>query len=162
MTSLPLRGYIIITISFLLAILLSIFPLPDWLAVFRPPWVALVLVYWAIALPSRIGLGIAWASGLLLDGLNDTVLGEHALALVVVAYLAHKSYLQIRMFPLSQQALSIMVFILIYQILLLLIQSILGQLTNSHWFWAPAVTSLLVWPMLFILLRGCRRQFSIN
>jgi rod shape-determining protein MreD len=159
--TLSLQGFLIILISFLLALMLSIMPLPDWAINFRPQWLPLVLIYWVIALPHRVSLGVAWILGFLLDGLYGTVLGEHALALVIVAYVAEKLYRQLRMFPLMQQALSVFLFIILYQGLLLWIQGVLGQLPNVRWFWISALTSMIIWPWLFTLLRACRRKFMV-
>lgn len=160
-SNMSVSGFFIIIISFLLALMLSIIPLPDWAVNYRPEWLPLVLIYWVIALPHRVGLFVAWILGILLDGLYGTVLGEHALALIVIVYLADKFYRQIRMFPVIQQAFSILIFILIYQGILLWIQGVLGQLPNLRWFWISAVTSTIIWPWLFMLLRSTRRQFMV-
>ena len=68
---------IVIPISFVLALILGLLPMPAWFENARPEWVALVLIFWVIAMPQRINVGIAWMLGLLLDGFNDTLLGEH-------------------------------------------------------------------------------------
>ena len=143
------KKWFLIILSFLIAILLSIMPLPSWANVIRPAWVTLVLIYWTIELPHQINLGTAWLIGLLLDGLNGTVLGEHALALMCVVYLSTKFYQQFRMFPLWQQASTVMLLILLYQSLLWMIQ---GGL-----FWLTALTSALLWPWLFRVLKNCER-----
>lgn len=161
MTPLSLRSFIAITISFLLAFVLSIIPLPVWANIARPQWLALIIFYWVLALPHRVSLKVAWLLGLILDALYGTVLGEHALAATVLAYLGQKFYLQIRMFPLLQQTLIIGVLIILYQTLLLWIQAVLGQLASGRWFWPPALTSMLVWPWLFLLLRSYQQRFRI-
>ena len=92
MHSISFRGYLIIFLSFFLALVLTILPVPQWVMVFYPQWLLLVLLYWIIALPHRIGLVVAWCLGILLDGLYGTVLGEHALAFTVIAYIAEKLY----------------------------------------------------------------------
>jgi rod shape-determining protein MreD len=163
MKNLTFREISIITVSFACAFALTIMPLTNWLSLCRPQWVALILIYWIIALPQRIGLGTAWLFGLILDSLSNTLLGEHALALVVIAYLAHYFHRQIRMYPLLQQALIIFVLIVIYQTLLLWVQGIIGQLDHNYWFWISALTSLLFWPWIFTLLRSLRRRsFDFN
>jgi rod shape-determining protein MreD len=82
----PTGGWVIV-VSFLLAFWLSEIPLPGGLDRFRPDWVAMVLIYWGMALPHRIGIGVGWGVGLLLDVGRGGLLGQHALALAVVAYL---------------------------------------------------------------------------
>lgn len=158
-SSLSLPGVGIIVLSFLLALLMSILPLPAWLQLIWPQFLLLVLIYWVLAFPYRINLGIAWLLGLLLDVLYGTLLGEHALAFSVVAYLVYRLHRQIRMFPILQQAMCIFLLVLIYQTLLVWIQGILGLLASVFLFWLSALTSMLLWPFLFIILHGCQQRF---
>jgi len=160
--ALSMGGILIIALSFLLALLLSILPVPGWILLVQPPWLTLIVIYWVVAVPHRVSLGIAWLLGLLLDALYGTLLGEHALALCVVAYLAQRLHRQIRMFPLTQQAMSVFLLVIIYQIVLLWIQGIIGQLNDSaYWFCVPALTSMLFWPWIAMLLRYYQRRFRI-
>ena len=55
------------SLTLFVAFMLTIMPLPEWAIEFRPDWVTLVLVYWAMALPARVGVTIAWFAGLMLD-----------------------------------------------------------------------------------------------
>lgn len=162
MRSLSLRNVVIIVLSFLLALIVYILPLPNWVQVIWPQWVLLVLIYWILTFPYRINVGIAWLLGLMLDGVSNSLLGEHALAFSVIAYLAYRLHRQIFMFPILQQALWIFFLVLIYQALLLWIQGIIGLLTNVYFFWLPALTSMLIWPWLFIMLRSYRSQRDVH
>src|SRR5690348_1442511 len=123
---LPISGIVIISASFLLALLLSILPLPLWGLIIQPQWLVLVIIYWVMHLPHRISLGIAWIVGLLLDALYGSLLGEHALAMSVIAFLSQRLHQQFRMFPLLQQALGIFLLVIVYQLILVWIQGILG------------------------------------
>jgi hypothetical protein len=80
------HGNIAILASFVIALILTIVPLPEWMTPFRPEWVALTLIYWCMALPQRIGVTIGWSMGFVLDVIKGAVFGQHALALAVVAY----------------------------------------------------------------------------
>ncbi|GAB4391226.1 MAG: rod shape-determining protein MreD [Gammaproteobacteria bacterium] len=157
-----LRGICIILLTLFLAFMLNILPLPYWAIWLRPEWVVLVMLYWVIALPHRFGIGWAWLIGLLFDALNGTLLGEHALAFALIAYCAIKIHRQLRVFPLWQQAMVIFILLLVYEIFTLLIQVMLADISRVWWFWPPALTSMLLWPWLFILLRDCRRRFKID
>jgi len=154
-------GFLLIAFSFIVALLLSILPLPNWLSLVWPQWLVLAVIYWVLALPYRVNLGVAWLLGLLLDGLYGSLLGEHALALTLVAYVVDRFHRQIRMFPLLQQAGCVFLLVLMYQAVLIWIQGMLGQLTNVYLFWLSALTSMLLWPWLFVLLRAYRRRFSL-
>lgn len=157
-----LRSWLVIICTFAAALALILLPLPHWARPFRPEWVTLVLIYWVIALPHRVSVGCAWILGLLLDVIYGTVLGEHALALMVLAYIASKLHRQLRMFPVWQQASSIFVLLLMYQLLILWVQGVMGQLTGYGLFWLTIFTSTIIWPWLFVLLRDIRRRFKVH
>ena len=84
---LTLKQRALILASFVAAMVLTIVPLPGAIRLLRPDWVALVLVYWCMALPVRIGVGSGWVLGLFLDVLYGSLLGEQALAKALLAYL---------------------------------------------------------------------------
>ncbi|CAN5277070.1 rod shape-determining protein MreD [soil metagenome] len=156
------RGYIIIALTFLVALILMVLPLPEWARWLRPLWVPLVLIYWVMALPNRVGVLTAWIIGLLQDVLNGTLFGEHAFALIIVAYITIKLYRQLRVFPRPQQACYVVFVLLLYQGILFLIQGISGQMIETNMFWAAAIISGFFWPWIFLLLRGCRRHFKVH
>ena len=60
-------GYTAIALSFLVALMLTALPMPTWAAMWRPAWVALVLIYWCMAAPSYTGVFMGWVLGLLVD-----------------------------------------------------------------------------------------------
>jgi rod shape-determining protein MreD len=158
----PRRGTSIIVLSYVAALLLTVTPLPSWLLDARPEWVALFVLFWCIALPERSGIGTAWMVGLLTDVLRGALLGQHALALTVIAYLALKLHLRLRVYPLWQQALSVLVLVTIYQLLLLWTSGMIGKPATSWVYWLPSLTSTLVWPLLFGLLTAVRRGFEVS
>ena len=156
------RGGWLITFSFVLALALSIIPLPAMLELLRPEWMAMVLIYWCMAVPSRIGVSIGWLVGLLLDVSRDALLGQHALAFALVAFLTLHLHQRLRVFPIWQQALSVGVLIMLECLVVLWIKGLTGQ---SPGFWKmmiPAFTSLLVWPVIYLLLRHVRRTYNVS
>ena len=156
------RGGIIIILTFVAALLLTILPMPEWLVMFRPEWVALILIYWCMALPQRVGIISGLGLGLLLDTLRGAVLGQHALALVVIAYLTHRVHQQVRVYPRWQQALSVMALLLLYQLLLLWVSGIMGVSNQLSLYWLPTLSSTLLWPWLYLILRDVRRHFGVR
>ena len=155
------RGWII-ALSLLVALMLTAMPLPEWAVNWRPAWVAMVLIYWCMALPDRVGIGISWTLGLLLDVQQGTVLGQNALGLAVIAFITLKSHQRLRVFPLVQQAFLVCGYILLFQIIVLWIKSMLG-IPPMHWsYWMPAFSSMLLWPWIFIILRDVRRKFKVQ
>ena len=101
----------VIALTLIVALWLSILPLPVWTQWARPEWVAMVLIYWVIALPERVGIGVAWSVGLIQDIVEGSLLGQHAFALAVLAYVALISSQRLRMFTPIQQAAVIFVLI---------------------------------------------------
>jgi rod shape-determining protein MreD len=148
-----MHNWLAIFITVLVAMILTVLPMPTWMIWLRPAWVLLVLIYWAVVMPTYMGVGIAWVTGLIVDLLSGTILGEHAFAYTVVLYLVSRIHIRLRMSPLLQQSISILLFVLIYQFVLYCIQGFIGELPSSHLYWLSAVTSMLFWPWLFVILR---------
>ena len=156
-----MHNWIVIFITFVIALVLAMLPMPEWTAWLRPAWLLLVLIYWAMTMPYRVNVGVAWVMGLIVDLLNGTVLGEHALAFTIIIYLVSRMHLRLTMYPLMQQGLSILFFVSLYQFILFCIQGFVGDLPASRLFWLSSVTSMVLWPWLFVLLRDCCRRFKV-
>lgn len=155
------RGRGVVVASFAVAMLLTLIPLPDWALVLRPEWVALVLIYWNLALPERVGIGYAWVVGLLLDVLNGALLGQHALGLTVMAFFAVKLHQRVRVFPLWQQAAIVLVLVSMYLLLVLWVRGIAGTSPQTWSYFLSGLVSMALWPWLFMLMRGLRRRFRV-
>lgn len=156
------RGGGIIILSFIVAFLLIMIPLPSWLQILRPEWVAMVVIYWSMALPNRVGLGVSWFAGLIVDVIRDSLLGQHALALVVVAFLTIRLHQRIRVYPPGQQAITIFVIMVINFLIILWIRGIMGQAPGLWQVLLPALTTAMLWPGVFIFMRYLRRQFHVT
>ena len=156
------HNYGIILITFIVALMLSAMPLPEWISAWRPAWVAMVVMYWSMALPQRVSIGTAWALGILLDVLQGSLLGQHAIGLAVVAYVTAKLHLQIRQHPLYQQSLFVGMLVSFYLCLEVWVYGIIGRPPHSWYFLTPVITSMLLWPWLFVILRDIRRRARIT
>jgi len=154
-------GYTAIALSFLVALMLTALPMPAWAALWRPAWVALVLIYWCMAAPSYTGVIMGWALGLFLDVLAGTLLGQHALALAVVAFVAHHFHRQVRVLPIWQQSVSVFGLVFLYQALILWITGIQGLPVLASAYWSAPLVSMLLWPWIFIVLRDVRRRYQV-
>lgn len=148
--------------TLLIALILALLPMPGWMIWLKPAWVLLVLIYWAMVTPARVGVGVAWLTGLMVDLLNGSLLGEHALAYTVVIYFVSRMYIRLRMYPMLQQGLSILFFVLLYQFILFCIQGFIGQLPGSNLYWLSSITSMLLWPWLYVLMRDYRRLLKLS
>lgn len=152
----------VILVVFLTALGLTVMPLPEWAKDFRPQWVPLALIYWCLALPQRVGMGTAWSLGILEDVITGTLLGQHALGLSLVAFLTLRLHQRIRIFPLWQQSITVLVLLLVERLLSLWVIGATGQPTPSLWYWAPTLVGMLLWPWVFIVLRDIRRRFDVT
>ena len=151
-----------IVLTFVIGLMLMMFPLPEWLIHYRPEWMTLILLYWCLALPHRVGIGSAWLIGLLLDVVRGAVLGQNAMALTVVALIATTFHQRIRLYPLWQQSIVVLVLVALQQMLVLWVKGIIGQAPGTWLYWAPSLTSMLIWPWVFLLLRDLRRHFKVS
>lgn len=158
-------GLLVIFITFIIAMVLSIVSLPDSvpyeLGYLRPEWIVLVLMYWVIALPHRVGVVIAWIVGLLTDVLLGSLLGQHAIAFVVVAYITSSLYQRLRMFSLWQQSIIVFATVGVSQLINIWIENIVGLSEWNMWYLLASVMSAMLWPTVYLLLRYLRRQFNV-
>jgi rod shape-determining protein MreD len=156
------RGGWAITASLLIALMLVIVPLPAALAAYRPEWVLLVLVYWCLALPTRVGVGVSWLAGLCVDVLTGSLLGEHGLGYALVAFLVVKLHQRIRVYPGWQQAGVVLLLLLLNQLACLWVLGITGRAPDGLLpYLVPSLLGMLLWPWLFGLMRFYRRRFAV-
>ena len=141
------------TISVILALTLSIVPLPQWLTHYRPDWAILVVLWATIHHSGKFNVGSAWLVGLALDLMNATLLGQYALAFTVTSYLAVRINLQFQLFSVLQKALTVLLLLIIFRTLLFWIFSISGESIDASLYWKPLLADILLWPWLNAVLR---------
>ena len=154
--------FLYIHLTLLLALLLNVMPLPAAVKLFRPDWPLLVLCYWVLALPHRVGMTTAWALGLLADVLNGTLLGQNALILTLITFLVLSLHQRLRMFPMWQQSTVLLVVFGLAQLVQLWLNALTGNRPPTLLFILPALVSALLWPWISFGLRGLRRRYKIN
>jgi rod shape-determining protein MreD len=153
---------IIIIFTLLIALMASIVPMPLSADAFRPDWVLIVLVYWCLALPNKINIITAWFMGFLLDVLLGSVLGVHAAAMALSVYIVIGNFQKIRNFSVWQQALIIGILAALYHLLVFWMQRFLTDAVFLNSYLYPVITSVVLWPWVFLLLRRVRRHFKIK
>jgi rod shape-determining protein MreD len=146
------------TLSLVLTLVLALVPLPDNVAPFRPDWVAVVLVYWSLMSPRRFSLLTAFWVGLVLDTLSGALLGQNALALLVIVYLAEKFHLRLRVFPVSQLAITVLLLLGLYEFILFWIDGMAGRTVPLIERWIPPFTGTLAWLMLAVVFDRGERE----
>ena len=156
------HGGTVIVLSFAAAMLLTIIPLSEGLRTLRPDWVALTLIFWCLALPYRVSVGSGFVAGLLLDVLTGALLGQHALALSLVAYVCVRLHQRIRIYPMWQQSLTVLVLLILHQLLTLWIDSIIGRPGRPLTYWLPSLIGAALWPLVFRVMTALRVNFSVQ
>jgi rod shape-determining protein MreD len=156
---LPARvSFIVLTI--ILALLFNLLPWRNTAGV--PDLTAAVLAFWCIHQPRRVGIGIAWTLGLLLDVGNDALIGQHALGYSVLAFLALAVHRRILWFPLWQQALHLLFLLLSTQLLTLAIRIVAGANFPGWTYFAGSFICAALWPALSFLLLLPQRQAEMK
>lgn len=145
-------------LSLLFALLLQLVELPDAVAAARPLWVPLVLVYWAIEEPRVPVLAAAFLIGILLDVLYNTVLGQHAGALVLLVYFMARARGVILLFPLWQSTAALIPAWLGYCLLMMLIDDLTRHRADLWLRWLPALSTTLFWPLVHTVLDSAARR----
>ncbi|MFW2177619.1 MULTISPECIES: rod shape-determining protein MreD [unclassified Moraxella] len=143
--------YTMMVISFLVASVLSVYPLsPSWV-VFRPMWLVMVLIFWLIFQPTLLGVVVAFFVGLVADFLTDSRLGQQALCAVVMAFFIKfvSGYLR----QLSSTSVWILAgfCLLLYQSCLIFLH-LFTQSVFAPQLWWSVVVSVFIWPLLVAVL----------
>ncbi len=147
----------VIPATFLASYVLISFPVgPQWRG-YVPDWVTLVLIYWCMAAPQRVGVGAAWLVGLGLDFLTFGLVGSHALTKTVIAFLVGRVALRLRTYPVWQQTVFILILLVVETAILVAIEYLMDGQLGGMVSWPALAVGVAVWPLLFWILRRCRR-----
>ena len=152
----------LLCLSFVLALYLYLIPLPEQLVNFKPQWFVLTFIYWNIAIPHRIGVLLTIGLGLILDIIEGDILGRHAVAFLTVHLICVFGYQRFRVFSNFQQCLLIFGIICIYLAIFYWFGTLFKNTGNSIAFLGSALSSAIIWPLVFSFLRFFRRKYKIN
>lgn len=135
-------------IALLLALILTIIPLPNFLIAFRPAWILLLAFYIQLFLPNYFNVALLFLLGICLDVLLATVLGEHAFTLLLITWLVSGKAQRFSFFPMGQQMILIFLGTFFYQIVILIIDVLMGYHADVIGPIGSALISMLLWPWL--------------
>ena len=159
------NGRFVIVFTLFVALVLMVMPQPLWWRPYNPPWVMMVVIFWCLAIPDRIGIGVAWIVGLFIDAFpGSTFLGVNALTFAVTAYITLSLYQRIRVSPLIQQALTVFCLLLLYQFLIRWFDGF-GDVIRKPFsieFFYPPLVGFIVWPALYFVLQGLTQRYKIS
>lgn len=156
-------GYTVIWFTLIVGIILQVVPQFSSFYIFTPHWLMLILAYWALALPHKVGMTTAFVMGILLDLFSGTVLGVHAFIFSVIIYLMTFRFQLIRNMALWQQAIFLFILSSLYNLLLFAFEAIIyHMITISPVIFLSSVVDSILWIGIFMLLRQIRRFFGID
>jgi rod shape-determining protein MreD len=139
-------------LSALVALILTVLPLPPLLDALRPEFLVLTVLFWSVYSPRTGGIAFGFFAGLLLDVFQGPVLGEHALALALITYMAVREHQRVRAKPAIQQAMFVLLALVLYEVVLFMIDGWTGHPVTSPLRWVHAITGALIWPPAAALL----------
>jgi rod shape-determining protein MreD len=140
-----------VTFTVLLAIIAQVIPLPDWLSVVRPSFVALVIIYWSVYAPHAGGIFAPWLAGLALDVFKGEVLAQNALAVALVAYITMSFHQRLRNQTLIQQSIFVFLMLLLNEGVLWAIEGWSGHAMSTPWRWIQPMIGAMLWPFIALL-----------
>jgi rod shape-determining protein MreD len=137
-----------IALTVLIGMLFTLVPLPAWASAIRPAFLVLMVVYWSTMAPYSGGIALAFFAGLALDVMQGNLIGQHALALSFIAFLAMRFHLLVRAKPLFEQSFLVLGALLLYELTLWTIDTWTGHVTSGAARWFYPFTSALLWPVI--------------
>jgi len=157
----PQRILLPVKVSFmvfttLFAMLFNVLPWPD--VTLLPDLLALVLTFWCIHQPRKMGIGAAWALGVMMDAANGALLGQHAFAYSVLAFAAVQLNRRVLWFGLGPQALHVLLMLLGTQLLMLGVRLAAGGAFPGFLWFAGSAIGALLWPVVTFVLLAPQRQ----
>ena len=141
-----------VTFTVLLALIAQVIPLPEWLSVVRPAFVALVIIYWSIYAPHAGGIFAPWLAGLALDVFTSEVLAQNALAIALIAYITMSLHQRLRNQTLVQQSLFVFVMLALNEVVVWGIEGWSGHSVSSAWRWIQPMIGAMLWPFVALLV----------
>lgn len=149
---LPVKpGFIMLTL--VAALLANLLPWSGWGAWLAPDFVALVVLYWCIEEPRKIGFLAAWSLGLLMDIADGSLFGQHALAYSILAFAGIALHRRVQRFSLAPQILHVIPLLLFTDFIVLLVRALAGADFPGYAYFIGSFTGAALWPVLYYLLK---------
>jgi rod shape-determining protein MreD len=147
---------VFIGFSLIVALLLDMLPLGrvPWM----PDFLALVLVFWAVHQPLRVGIGLAFLFGLIVDVHQAALLGQHALSYTALSFFAAMVHRRLLWFAVPSQALQVLPMFAVAHGLELLIRMIGGGIFPGWIMLLAPLAESLLWPVVSVLLLAPQRR----
>jgi rod shape-determining protein MreD len=145
-----------IAFSILVAFVLNILPWGRGYGV--PDFLAIVLVFWNIHQPRKVGIGVAFLVGLLMDVHASALLGERALAYSLLSFGAMTMHRRVPWFRLGGQMLHVLPLFLVAQLVVVAVRVAVGGPFPGLGYFLQSLSSTLLWPLADVLLLSPQRR----
>ena len=145
-----------IGLTLLAAFALNLLPLGRQPAM--PDFLALVLVFWNVHQPRRVGVGVAFVFGLLMDVHAGALLGQHALAYTLLSFVAITIHRRLLWFGVVEQAVQIVPVFYAAQVGSLVVRLLAGDMFPGWWYFLAPAFEALLWPVVTVLLLAPQRR----
>jgi len=143
--------------TLLFALLCQLFPWTGQGIIFRPDFMLVVLLYWLLRTPHICNVGTAWIIGLLVDLATGSLLGQHALAFTLTAYITLSFQRRMVLFSVLQIAFYIFGLLFFTRFVILILKLLAGyEVPSWHYFW-PVLTGMILWQLLRIAFGSLAR-----
>ncbi|MCE9638703.1 MAG: rod shape-determining protein MreD [Betaproteobacteria bacterium] len=149
---LPVRAAFII-FTFIAALLINLLPWSGWWLVIKPDFVALVVLYWCIQQPRKVGFTSAWLLGLVMDVAEGSLFGQHALAYSVLAFGGIVLHRRVLMFTMRDQVLHVLVLLLLNDLMVLAVRMLAGAAFPGFSYFIGSLAAAALWPALTLLFK---------
>ncbi|HJF29063.1 rod shape-determining protein MreD [Acinetobacter bohemicus] len=148
--------FLAIVISVILASILMVYPLSYTLSGWRPLFMLMVMLFWVLCQPTWCGIWFAFATGIFADLLLDAPLGLNALSFILIAFLARFLTRERRILTFSNLWIITAIAIVAHLMLIFFAQILASVQFSFARHWIPVLTSILVWPVLYYMLKKWR------
>lgn len=149
---LPVRP-VFIAFTLIAALILNFLPWSGPLLAMKPDFVALVVLYWCIQQPRKLGFAAAWLMGLMMDVADGSLLGQHALAYSVLAFAGIVLHRRVLMFTMRNQILHVIPILLLNDLIVLVIRKLAGADFPGFSYFAGSLIAGALWPVMCFLLK---------
>lgn len=151
-----------IAASFVAALFLAMIPLPVTLEAWRPAFVAMLVIYWSLLTPHRVGVATAWVAGFALDGFSGSILGQHAFGFAMVAYICQTVYQRLRRLHQVRQASFVFVLVGLAGLFSYWVDSLAARSVADFDFLKEALVSALLWPAFYAVMERYRWRCHVQ
>ena len=142
-----------IVFTLIAALIINLLPWSGWPLAIRPDFVALVVLYWCIQQPRKVGFAAAWLLGLLMDVANGSLFGQHALAYSVLAFAGIVLHHRVLMFTMKDQVLHVIALLLLNDLIVLAMRKVAGAEFPGFSYFAGSFIAGALWPVVCFLLK---------